>query len=47
MTPAALADVRLELGNHTLEQARALATAAIAATTASGAREAAEAVAAG
>jgi phosphotransferase system enzyme I (PtsI) len=46
MTPAALADVRLELGNHTLEQARALATAAIAATTASGAREAAEAVAA-
>ncbi|MBD8609749.1 phosphoenolpyruvate--protein phosphotransferase [Frigoribacterium sp. CFBP 13729] len=47
MTPAALADVRLELGNHTLEQARALATAAIAATTASGARQAAEAVAAG
>jgi phosphotransferase system enzyme I (PtsI) len=47
MTPAALADVRLELGNHTLEQARALATAAIAATTAPGAREAAEAVAAG
>jgi phosphotransferase system enzyme I (PtsI) len=47
MTPAALAGVRLELGNHTLEQARALATAAIAATTASGAREAAEAVAAG
>ncbi|TDT66119.1 phosphoenolpyruvate--protein phosphotransferase [Frigoribacterium sp. PhB116] len=47
MTPAALADVRLELGNHTLEQARALATAAIAATTASGARQAAEAVTAG
>ena len=47
MTPAALADVRLELGAHTLEQARALATAAIAATTASGARQAAEAVAAG
>jgi phosphotransferase system enzyme I (PtsI) len=47
MTPAALADVRLELGAHTLEQARALATAAIGATTASGARQAAEAVAAG
>jgi phosphotransferase system enzyme I (PtsI) len=46
MTPAALADVRHELGHHTREPARALATAAIAATTASGAREAAEAVAA-
>ena len=44
MTPAALADVRLELGGHTLEQAKALAAAAIEATTASGAREAAEAV---
>jgi phosphotransferase system enzyme I (PtsI) len=44
MTPAALADVRLELSNHTLEQAKALAAAAIDATTASGAREAAEAV---
>jgi phosphotransferase system enzyme I (PtsI) len=47
MTPAALADVRLELGGHTLEQARAQATPAIAATTPSRARQAAEAVAAG
>jgi phosphotransferase system enzyme I (PtsI) len=45
MTPAALADVRLELSKHTLEQARALAAAAVAATTAAGAREAAEALA--
>ncbi|MDY0944506.1 phosphoenolpyruvate--protein phosphotransferase [Frigoribacterium sp. CFBP9039] len=47
MTPAALADVRLELSKYTIEQARALAAAAIDATTAPGAREAAEAVAAG
>ena len=47
MTPAALADVRLELPKYTIEQARALAAAAIDATTAPGAREAAEAVAAG
>nr|BFF13280.1 hypothetical protein GCM10025699_45830 [Microbacterium flavescens] len=45
MTPAALADVRLELSKYTLEQARALAAAAVDASTASGAREAAEAVA--
>ena len=45
MTPAALADVRLELSKHTLEQARALAAAAVAATTAAGARQAAEALA--
>ncbi|NRD25372.1 phosphoenolpyruvate--protein phosphotransferase [Frigoribacterium sp. VKM Ac-2836] len=44
MTPAALADVRLELSRYTLDQARRLAAAAIAATTAAGAREAAEAV---
>ncbi|HTL40393.1 MAG TPA: phosphoenolpyruvate--protein phosphotransferase [Pseudolysinimonas sp.] len=43
MTPAALADVRAELATVTLEQARAKATAALAATTASGAREAAAA----
>lgn len=43
MTPAALADVRLELSRHTLDQARALAAAAVAATTAAGAREAAQA----
>jgi phosphotransferase system enzyme I (PtsI) len=41
MTPAALADVRAELAGVTLEQARAKAAAALAATTASGAREAA------
>ncbi|WP_123354130.1 phosphoenolpyruvate--protein phosphotransferase [Frigoribacterium sp. PhB160] len=45
MTPAALADVRLELSKHTLEQARELAAAAVAATSAAGARAAAEAVA--
>lgn len=43
MTPAALADVRAELAGVTLEQAKAKATAALAATTASGAREAAAA----
>lgn len=43
MTPAALADVRLELSRYTLDQARGLATAAVAATTAAGARQAAEA----
>jgi len=41
MTPAALADVRAELATVTLEQARARATAAVAAQTASGARAAA------
>ncbi|NII50128.1 phosphotransferase system enzyme I (PtsI) [Frigoribacterium endophyticum] len=45
MTPAALADVRLELSKHTLEQAQALAAAAVAATTAAGARQAAESLA--
>jgi len=44
MTPAALADVRLELSRYTLEQARRLAAAAVAATTAAGARKAAEGV---
>ena len=43
MTPAALADVRAELGTVTLEQARARADAALSATTAAGAREAAAA----
>ena len=43
MTPAALADVRAELAGVTLEQARAKAAAALAATTAAGAREAAAA----
>jgi phosphotransferase system enzyme I (PtsI) len=42
MTPAALADVRLELSRYTLDQARTLAAAAVAATTAAGARQAAE-----
>jgi len=46
MTPAALADVRLELSKHTREQAVALAEAAVAATTAAGAREAAQAASA-
>jgi len=46
MTPAALADVRLELSRHTLDEARALAAAAVAATTAAGAREAAQAASA-
>jgi len=41
MTPAALADVRSELLGVTLEQARAKATAALAAHSAAGAREAA------
>ena len=40
MTPAALADVRAELATVTLEEARARAEAALAATTAAGAREA-------
>ena len=44
MTPAALADVRAELGNHTLEQAREMATAALAASTAAAAKSAAAAV---
>lgn len=43
MTPAALADVRAELAGVTLEQAKAKAAAALAATTAAGAREAAAA----
>lgn len=43
MTPAALADVRAELGTVTLEQARIKAAAALAASTAAGAREAAAA----
>jgi len=46
MTPAALADVRLELSRHTREQAVALAEAAVAASTAAGAREAAQAASA-
>ncbi|MET0302794.1 MAG: phosphoenolpyruvate--protein phosphotransferase [Microbacteriaceae bacterium] len=41
MTPAALADVRAELATVTLDQAKAKATAAIGARTASGARDAA------
>ena len=41
MTPAALADVRAELLGVTLEQAKAKATAALAARSAAGAREAA------
>ncbi|AMM21754.1 phosphoenolpyruvate--protein phosphotransferase [Frondihabitans sp. PAMC 28766] len=40
MTPAALADVRAELKNHTLDQAKSLAAAALAAPSAAGAREA-------
>ncbi|MFZ7089130.1 phosphoenolpyruvate--protein phosphotransferase [Curtobacterium sp. RRHDQ10] len=43
MTPAALADVRAELGKHTLDQAREMARAALAATTASAAKAAAAA----
>lgn len=43
MTPAALADVRAELRTVTLEQARAKAAAALSASTAAGAREAAAA----
>ena len=41
MTPAALADVRAELGRYTLEQAREMATAALAASTAAAAKSAA------
>ena len=44
MTPAALADVRAELATVTIEQARARAAAALGATTAAGARQAAQAV---
>lgn len=40
MGPAALADVRVELSNHTLDQAKELAAVAIEAETAAGAREA-------
>ncbi|WIB14575.1 phosphoenolpyruvate--protein phosphotransferase [Curtobacterium sp. MCPF17_050] len=43
MTPAALADVRAELGQHTLDEAREMATAALAASTAATARSAAAA----
>lgn len=43
MTPAALADVRAELAGVTIEQARAKAVAALAASTAAEAREAARA----
>lgn len=43
MTPAALADVRAELATVTLEQAKVKAAAALAASTASGARDAAAA----
>jgi phosphotransferase system enzyme I (PtsI) len=45
MTPAALADVRAELGTHTLDEAREMATAALAASTAASARTAAAAAA--
>jgi len=41
VTPAALADVRAELATVTLVQARAKAAAALAASSAAGAREAA------
>ncbi|KQO62229.1 phosphoenolpyruvate-protein phosphotransferase [Curtobacterium sp. Leaf261] len=44
MTPAALADVRAELGKYTIDQAREMATAALAATTARSAKAAAAAV---
>lgn len=40
MTPAALADVRAELKNHTLEQAKSLAAAAVRASSAAAARDA-------
>ncbi|MDN3478248.1 phosphoenolpyruvate--protein phosphotransferase [Curtobacterium sp. MCLR17_032] len=43
MTPAALADVRAELGKHTLDEAREMAQAALAASTAATARSAAAA----
>ncbi|MCH8562740.1 phosphoenolpyruvate--protein phosphotransferase [Nesterenkonia sp. YGD6] len=42
MSPAALADVRAELKLHTLEEARSIAAAALAAATAAQAREAAQ-----
>ena len=42
MTPAALADVRLELGRRTLDEARAAAEAVLTARSAAGARAAAE-----
>ncbi len=42
MTPAALADVRLELGRRTLDEARAAADAVLTARTAAEARAAAE-----
>ncbi|ARC57489.1 Phosphoenolpyruvate-protein phosphotransferase [Frondihabitans sp. 762G35] len=44
MTPAALADVRAELLNHTLDEARAMAEAAVAAPSAAAARAAVAAV---
>jgi len=44
MTPAALADVRLELGRRTLDDARAAAAAVLTARSAAGARAAAERV---
>ncbi|MCU1526568.1 MAG: phosphoenolpyruvate--protein phosphotransferase, partial [Frondihabitans sp.] len=40
MTPAALADVRAELSLHTLEEAKSMAAAALAAPSAAAAREA-------
>ncbi len=40
MAPSALADVRLELSNHTLDQAKELAALALEARSAAGAREA-------
>ncbi|GAA4912061.1 phosphoenolpyruvate--protein phosphotransferase [Nesterenkonia rhizosphaerae] len=46
MAPAALADVRLELSKHTKDQAEAIAQAALAASTAADARQAALDVAA-
>ena len=42
MTPAAMADVRLELGRRTLDEARAAAEAVLTARSAAGARAAAE-----
>jgi phosphotransferase system enzyme I (PtsI) len=47
MSPAALADVRLSLTRYTLDQAKALAGAALAADSAAGAREAVRTTAAG
>lgn len=40
MAPSAFADVRMELSNHTLDQAKELATLAVAARTATAARDA-------